>query len=356
MISLMPRSSQPSPDTAWRAVMTRDKGQDGSFVFAVTTTGIYCRPSCPARRPNRTNVRFFDTGRSARDAGFRACLRCHPDETRADPLAAAKALLDTGTGEPLTLERLADRVGLSPSHLQRTFKARFGLSPREYLAARRSTRLKGALRSARSVSRAGYDAGYGSGSRLYEGAAATLGMTPGRFARGGAGLALRYLIVDSALGRLLVAVSDRGVAAVLPGRADRELIAGLAAEFPNAELAPIEPGQDATLAALIDRVAAEVAGQASGPDRIPLDILGTAFQERVWKALQTIPAGATRSYQEVARTIGRPRATRAVASAIARNRLAVLVPCHRVVREDGSLGGYRWGLDTKRRLLDRERT
>ncbi len=351
MISLMPNPPLPSPDAAWEAVMTRDPDRDGEFVFAVTTTGVYCRPSCPARRPNRTNVRFFDTCRAAREAGFRACRRCHPDQTRVDPVAMARNLLDA---DPLTLDQLAGRVGLSPSHLQRTFKARFGISPREYQAARRSARLKNALRESGSVSRAGYDAGFGSSSRVYESAPATLGMTPAAFARGGAGLSLRYLIVDSVLGRLLVALSERGVAAVLPGRSDRDLVAALAAEFPRADRAPIEPGTDAPLAALVDRVAAAVAGQA-GSDAIPVDILGTAFQERVWKALRAIPPGSTRSYQEVAQGIGQPRATRAVASAIARNRLAVLVPCHRVIRQDGASGGYRWGPETKRRLLERER-
>lgn len=356
MITTMPELSRLSSAAAWQAVLDRDQTRDGGFVFAVKTTGVYCRPSCPARRPNRGNVEFFDSGEDARVAGFRACLRCRPDRDRADPLLAAKSILESADGDLVTLDRLGAEVGMSPGHLQRRFKARFGISPREFQAARRSNRLKTALKRSGSVSRATYDAGYGSSSRVYESADARLGMTPSRFAKGGAGLSISYAITDSPLGRLLVAVTERGVSAVLPGRTDAELVGNLEREFPKATISRIDPRADAALGALVSKVVAEVAASAPGLEEVPLDIVGTAFQERVWRALQRIPRGKTRSYGDVARSLGQPLAVRAVASAIARNRLAVLIPCHRVIREDGSLGGYRWGLPTKRRLLDRERS
>jgi AraC family transcriptional regulator of adaptative response/methylated-DNA-[protein]-cysteine methyltransferase len=353
MISFMTSNPAVNPKTAWQAVVRRDPERDGEFVFAVRTTGVYCRPSCPARRPNRANVAFFATGAAARAAGFRACRRCRPDEEWTDPLVAAKAALEEAGGDQVTLDTLARRVGLSPAHLQRRFKARFGLSPKEFQTARRTARFRSALRNGGSVSRATYDAGYGSSSRAYEGSNARLGMTPGRFARGGAGLAIHYQITDSRFGRLLVAATPRGVAAVLLGESDPSLEGALRQEFPNAERTRVELGADDPVTALTSRVASEIAGHRQTD--IPLDLIGTAFQERVWRSLQEIPRGSTRSYRAVARAVGQPRAVRAVASAIAKNRLAVMVPCHRVIREDGKLGGYRWGVTTKQQLLEAER-
>jgi AraC family transcriptional regulator of adaptative response/methylated-DNA-[protein]-cysteine methyltransferase len=351
-----PSPGFPDPASAWIAVAARDAAYDGRFVFAVKTTGIFCRPSCPARRPRTENVEFFADPARARLAGYRACLRCHPDRQveKNDPIAAAHRLLSRDGDDRITLERLAGQVGLSPFHLQRRFKERYGLSPREFAAANRAARLRTALRAGVTVSRATYAAGYGSGSRVYESAAARLGMTPGRYARGGRGLEIRYTTVGSPFGRVLVAVTDRGISTVSLGRTDPELERALAAEFPAAVRTRVDAGADPWLAPLVNRVARTLArGDEPGP-AIPLDLLGTAFQYRVWQALLAIPRGATRTYAEIARAIGRPRAVRAVARAIAANRVAVLVPCHRVIREDGSVGGYRWGIPTKRSLLARE--
>ena len=353
IMSMTPRTIW-TPDTAWAAVLTRNPASDGDFVFAVRTTGIYCRPSCPARRPKQTNVVFFDDGASAREAGYRACLRCRPDQPVKDPVGLAHRLLET-LDERLTLDQLAARVAMSAGHLQRRFKARYGLSPRAFQEQRRRLRLRSALRGGLAVSRATYDAGYGSSSRVYERAAGDLGMTPGQFARGGKGLMIRYTIIDSPVaGRLLVAVTDRGVCAVLPGASDAALEAALASEFPVATRERIDRGADSWLADLVQRVGMQLKGR-SGPAGPPtLDLRGTAFQERVWQALLEVPRGETRSYTDIARTIGKARAVRAVANAIAHNRLAVVVPCHRVVRGDGSLAGYRWGLPMKERLLAAE--
>ncbi|MGE3616347.1 MAG: bifunctional DNA-binding transcriptional regulator/O6-methylguanine-DNA methyltransferase Ada [Gemmatimonadales bacterium] len=351
----MSPSARPAidPETAWAAVGERDSSHDGRFVFAVRTTGVYCRPSCPARRPNRANVEFFRDGGGARAAGYRACRRCRPDEPVRDPLAAARAALEAAGPDRVTLTDLARRVGLSPSHLQRRFTARFGLSPRQFQSAVRSRRLRRSLQEGNSVSRAGYDAGFGSSRGVYEQADGHLGMTPARFASGGAGLTIRYAITDWAFGRVLVAATDRGVCAVLFGTSDPDLVHSLEAEFPEAALTSAGAGGK-ELSRLVASVARRLRG---GPaEDIPLDLLGTAFQEQVWRALREIPAGATESYREVARRIGRPGAVRAVATAIARNRLAVLIPCHRVVRADGSPGDYRWGAPLKRRLIDAERT
>jgi AraC family transcriptional regulator of adaptative response/methylated-DNA-[protein]-cysteine methyltransferase len=344
------------PTAAWAAVQDRDRSADGRFVYAVRTTGVYCRPSCPSRRPKRDNVSFFPETAAARNAGFRPCRRCRPDEPSdgPDPIELAHRLIREDASERITLDRLARKVGLSPFHLHRRFKQRYGLTPREVGAAARAERLKSSLKAGATVSRATYAAGYGSGSRVYEGAAARLGMTPARYARGGRGLAIRYTVVSSVLGRVLVAVTDRGVSAVALGGSDLELERRLAAEFPAATRTRIDTGADPWLADLVNRVAEALAQGGSAGESIPLDLMGTAFQYRVWQALLGIPRGSTRSYAEVARAIGRPTATRAVARAIASNRVAVLVPCHRVIREDGSLGGYRWGVPTKRSLLAAE--
>lgn len=346
-------------DRAWDAVTSRDPTAAGAFVYAVRTTGVYCRPGCASRLPRRDNTLFFGSPADAKLAGFRACRRCRPDRAEqagSDPIDRARELV-VSRDEPVTLAELGRAVGLSPAHLQRRFKERFGLSPRELAASAREARFRSLLKKeGTTVSRATYDAGFGSSSRVYERSSATLGMTPRRYAQGAPGLAIRYTVVGSPLGRLLVAVTDRGVCAVSLGRSDAGLARDLQSEFPKATLTRIDEGDD-WLAGLADRVGRAVAAESpypGGPE-LPLDLVGTVFQRRVWKALLEIPAGETRTYGQIARRLGEPTATRAVARACATNRLAVVVPCHRVIRGDGSLGGYRWGLPAKEALLARER-
>jgi AraC family transcriptional regulator of adaptative response/methylated-DNA-[protein]-cysteine methyltransferase len=271
-----------------------------------------------------------------------------------DPLSLARSLVEETSPAP-ALEDLARRVGLSAGHLQRRFKARYGLSPREYASAARAGRLKKALRSTGTVARASYDAGFNSSSRVYDSAGANLGMTPADYAKGGAGIEIRHAVVESELGLVLIAVTDRGVCAVLPGRSEVALVRALAEEFPAARLRRVDQGADTFLSEMVTRIAAEITGRGIRGSGVPFDFVGTEFQLRVWKALLSIPRGELRCYADVARAIGRPRSVRAVANAIAHNRLAIVVPCHRVVRSDGSLGGYRWGLPLKRRLVDAER-
>jgi AraC family transcriptional regulator of adaptative response/methylated-DNA-[protein]-cysteine methyltransferase len=342
------------PDEAWAAVLARDPRFDGRFVYAVASTGVFCRPVCPSRRPRRRNVSFFATAEAAEAAGFRACRRCRP--VAGDPSPAvraverARAFLDAHPEERVTLERLARVAHLSPAHLQRTFKRLLGVSPREYAAARRAERLREGLRGGKSVSRASFDAGYGSSSRVYEQGATRLGMTPAAYRRGGKGMRVRFSVVASPLGRLLVAGTERGVCAVTLGEDDAELEAALRREFPQAELRRADAG----LQGWTERVVAHLANAAEPLD-LPLDVRATAFQLRVWSALREIPPGSTASYREVAARIGAPAAARAVARACASNPVALVIPCHRVVREDGGLGGYRWGMERKRRLLEAER-
>lgn len=337
-------------------MLGRDRSQDGQFVFAVKTTGIYCRPSCPARRPKRENVEFFSDSAAALAAGYRPCRRCRPEEplpVRPDPLEVVRGLIENDPART-SLGTLARQVGWSPSHLQRRFKARYGLSPRELAAACRARRLKTALRGHGSVARASYDAGFNSSSGVYEAAGPTLGMTPGDYAKGGPGQVIRYTVVGSSLGRVLVAVTSRGVCAVLLGSDDNALSGSLAREFPAATLERVDAGADRFLGGLVERIEREIRGRAAS-DPVPLDFAGSEFQLRVWRALLAIPRGERRSYAEVAAAIGKPKAVRAVASAIASNRLAIVVPCHRVIRGDGSLGGYRWGVPLKERLIEAER-
>ncbi len=350
---MSPHSRQPDPEAAWQAVVERDRTQDGRFVFGVRTTGIYCRPSCPARRPNRENVAFFATPDLARSGGFRPCRRCEPDGLARDPIAMAHHAIETAAPAHLTLDQLADLVALSPSHLQRRFKARYGMSPRVFQQVVRDRRFRVALKRSETVSRATYDAGFGSSSRVYEQAGARFGMTPGRLAKGGSGIEIRFTIIDSPYGRLLTAVTDRGVCAVLLGPDDPTLVSNLAAEFPSAARHRVDDGADGWLADLVAKVAAELRGElGAGP--LPIDLIGTAFQQRVWRALSEVPRGHTQSYRDIAAAIGKPKAVRAVAGAIARNRIAVVVPCHRIIRDDGSIGGYRWGVPTKRQILASE--
>ncbi len=351
----------PPAERAWRAILKRDGAFDGRFVYGVTSTRIFCRPSCPSRRPRHDRVRYFAGPPEAAAAGFRACKRCRPGSDGASDaeraVERARRFLDTHADERVSLARLARESGVSSFHLQRTFKRITGLSPREYAAARRSERLRTALRSEGSVSRATFEAGYGSSSRVYERAHALLGMTPATYRRGGAGMEIRYTIVPSSYGRLLVAATDKGVAAVALGDSDAALVRELGGNFPDAVRTRVDDG-DRWLAGLVEKVAATLkppVGARAKPAAIPIDLAGTAFQWRVWQALTTIPAGETRTYQQLARSIGKPRAVRAVAGACAANKLAVVVPCHRVVRTDGTLGGYRWGLPRKAALLQQER-
>jgi AraC family transcriptional regulator of adaptative response/methylated-DNA-[protein]-cysteine methyltransferase len=351
-------SSQPtiSDDEAWRAVLARDARFDGRFVTAVRSTGIFCRPSCSARHPLRKNVQFFATPSHAEAAGFRACLRCRPKESAFEPSSAtaierAREYLDSHAHETVSLETLARHVGLSPSHLQRSFKQLLGVSPKEYQDARRVRQFKTRLRAGDTVSRATYEAGFGSSSRVYERAGELLGMTPASFRKGGAGLRIAYSIASTPIGRVLVATTDRGVCAVTMGASDSEVVAGLRSDFPNATLERNDDEHATWVRAVIDRV---VDPARATSHRIPLDVDGTAFQWSVWKALQEIPVGERRSYTDVAKAIGRPKAVRAVARACATNRVAVVIPCHRVVREGGAVSGYRWGVERKRKLLDQE--
>ena len=336
----------------WKAIVSRDLAADGRFVFAVTTTGIYCRPTCPSRRPHREHVRFFETAAAAEQAGFRACRRCKPKDAVSPPRARiekARHWLDTHDEAQPTLAALARVAGVSPWHLQRSFTRLYGFSPRDYVAARRVGRLKAALRAGSSSTDAVYEAGYGSPSRVYDEAAGTLGMTPRAYRAGGASEDIRYTVVASAVGRVLVACTARGLCRVALGDADAVLEGELAAEFPKASISR----DDRELRPLARMVVREFSGDPVAAE-IPVDIKATAFQRRVWKALRRIPRGATRTYTEVAADIGRPGASRAVARACAANPLALVVPCHRVVPAAGGTGGYRWGRERKARLLELE--
>jgi len=335
----------------WQQVMARDARQDGRFVFAVRTTGIYCRPSCPSRRPRRDSVEFFANPQQAERAGYRACLRCRPTEISAQAKAVmqARELLD-GAETVTTLAELSQRVGVSPFHLQRLFKRATGLSPCEYQSARRMQQVKRGLRKGDNVTTALYDAGFGSPSRLYEKARQHLGMTPGIYRRAGAGMRIQYGIVASPLGRLLVAVTPRGLCAVRFGESAGELERELRAEFHAAEV----HRDDTAVRRYLQPLLASLRGERVTLD-LPLDVRATAFQKKVWDELKKIPHGETRSYGEVARAIGDDNAVRAVARACASNPVAVVVPCHRVVRSDGNLAGYRWGVGRKKKLLERER-
>jgi AraC family transcriptional regulator of adaptative response/methylated-DNA-[protein]-cysteine methyltransferase len=346
-------STTPSDGEAWRAVEEHDARYDGRFVYAVRSTRVYCRPSCPSRRPSRANVRFFDAPEAAERAGYRPCLRCTPREERslssASAVSRARAFLDAHAGEQISLSELARQAGLSAPYLQRAFKRAFGVSPKEYQDALRSARLKARLRAGDTVSRATFEAGYGSSSRVYERTSQILGMTPAAFRRGGAGMHIVYAIAESDLGPVLVAHTERGVCAVSLGASETALERGLRTDFPKAVIERATADRHEWIQAVLDHIR-----DPRQEPNVPLDVNGTAFQWRVWKALQEIPAGRSRSYGEIASAIGRPTAARAVARACASNRLAVVIPCHRVVREDGGLGGYRWGIDRKQELLERE--
>jgi AraC family transcriptional regulator, regulatory protein of adaptative response / methylated-DNA-[protein]-cysteine methyltransferase len=343
-----------SEDRCWEAVVARDSRRDGEFFFAVSTTGVYCRPSCAARRPRRENVRFFRTPEAAEQAGYRACLRCRPraftGNTESDSVKAICRFIEQHLDEPMTLGRLAKEFHQSPFHLQRRFKAVLGIAPREYADSCRLKMLKRNLQAGDSVTRAMYDAGYGSSSRLYERTASQLGMTPDKYRRGAIAASIRYTIADSPLGRMLIAATERGICSIQLARTDGELIEGLKREFPFAVRRP----DDGELQAWVSTLLHHLRGKDLNSS-LPLDIRATAFQRKVWQYLQSIPFGETKSYIEVAKAIGKPRACRAVARACATNPVAIAIPCHRVVREDGSMGGYRWGLKRKQALLEMER-
>jgi AraC family transcriptional regulator, regulatory protein of adaptative response / methylated-DNA-[protein]-cysteine methyltransferase len=347
----------PAEATMRRALAARDARYDGAFVYGVVTTGAYCRPSCASRRAKPENVRFYATPEEAERAGLRPCKRCRPRDPEPAAVRRMRALaryIEAHAAEPLPLARLARQAHLSPAHLQRTFKVVRGVSPKAYQDAARLRRLKSGLRSGRSVLESIGEAGFGSTSRVYGEAAHSLGMTPSAYRAGGLGETIAYACRDTALGPLLMAGTERGVCFAQFGPSAAALVAQLGEEFPKARLVESRMAASRELDAWIAAFEAHIAGSAPRPD-LPLDLRGTAFQIRVWRFLLRIPEGEVASYSEVAAGIDAPQAVRAAASACAANRIAVLVPCHRVLRGDGGLGGYRWGLERKRALLDQER-
>jgi AraC family transcriptional regulator, regulatory protein of adaptative response / methylated-DNA-[protein]-cysteine methyltransferase len=354
--TLMAAKSEKTSDAqAWQAVLEHDRRYDGMFVYAVKSTGVYCRPGCPSRRPRREMVEFFEEPRQAELAGFRSCKRCRPTELNGErelPQVITRVcrFIDEIIDEGPTLDRLAEVAGVSPFHLQRSFKGALGISPRQYAELKRFLRFKSRLQKGDDVTTAMYEAGFNSPSRLYERSTSSLGMTPSVYKAGAPGQQIRYTIADSSLGRVLIAATEKGVCAVRIGDSDRKLEATLHGEFPRAEIT-----RDDNELALF---AGEIVNAAEGKGiarEIPLDIQHTAFQWKVWQALRNIALGETCSYQQVAKAIGTPAAVRAVANACASNPVALLIPCHRVVRTNGDLGGYRWGVERKKQLLTKER-
>jgi AraC family transcriptional regulator of adaptative response/methylated-DNA-[protein]-cysteine methyltransferase len=338
----------------WQAVVSKDATFDGRFVFAVSSTGVYCRPSCPSRRAQRERVSFFRLPEAAEQAGFRACRRCHPQKARVadsqvEMVQRVCRYIEAQDEASVTLALLSEHVGISAFHLQRVFKSVMGITPRQYADACRIQKFKTRVREGDSITGAMYDAGFSSSSRLYSRAPSELGMTPATYGRGGRGAVINYTIAQCALGHLLVAATERGVCAVRLGDSEEALQIDLRNEYPAAE---IKRADDA-VAKSIQSVLDYLAGKRPRLD-LPLDIQATAFQWQVWESLQAIPVGETRSYSEVAKAVGRPKAVRAVARACASNPVALVIPCHRVIREDKSLGGYRWGLERKKALLEKE--
>jgi AraC family transcriptional regulator, regulatory protein of adaptative response / methylated-DNA-[protein]-cysteine methyltransferase len=336
----------------WRATLSRDARADGTFVLAVRSTHIYCRPSCPARRPLRRNVVFFRTREEAEKQGFRPCRRCRPNEVAGSValVAGASRLLADSGEDGVRFAPLAARLGTTPATLRRAFLQVTGLRPRELAEALRLARFKKMLRAGKGIAEALYETGYGSSSRVYERSNAQLGMTPATYQKGGTGMKIGYTIAKSALGKVLVGATERGVSAVYLGDAEAKLVQELRDEYPRAELAPATDTFERWVKEIVQRVEGK-------PPRIelPLDLQATAFQRRVWQELQHIPRGKTRTYSQVARALGNPKAVRAVARACATNPVSIVVPCHRVIREDGNLAGYRWGLSRKEQLLAQER-
>jgi AraC family transcriptional regulator of adaptative response/methylated-DNA-[protein]-cysteine methyltransferase len=340
------------PNECWRAVQERDSNTEGRFVYAVKSTGIYCRPTCPSRRPRRVNTLFFSTPKAAEREGFRPCRRCQPHETAAITLRIKQVCryLEEHQDSSTDLGTLAALVHLSPSHLQRTFKQVMGISPREYADALRLQQFKTHLREGQPVTDAMTEAGYNSASRLYERTPSHMGMTPTSYRKGGKDMKIGYTTGDCSLGRLGLAATTKGICFLELGKSDAELLTHLENEFPAAELYQNDPDLQPWITAALRLLE----GETTAAD-LPLDVQATAFQRRVWTLLQQIPYGSTRTYGEIARELGQPRAARAVGRACATNPISLLVPCHRVVREDGQLGGYRWGIERKEALLKRER-
>jgi AraC family transcriptional regulator of adaptative response/methylated-DNA-[protein]-cysteine methyltransferase len=340
-------------DSQWQAVVTRDSASDGKFVFAVSSTGVYCRPSCPARRPRRENVTFFRRPQEAESAGFRECMRCRPKalngNSRQAMIKSICRYIEQHLDEPITLAQLGAEFRQSPFHLQRTFKSVLGITPKQYADSCRMRGFRQNLKAGHSVTRAMHEAGYSSTSRLYSRTAAELGMEPGKYRRGAIAAPVRYTCADSPLGRILIAATDKGICSIQFASSDEELEQGLKQEFPYA----MRRRDDDALAEVVQNLTRHMRGLATAQS-IPMDIQATAFQRRVWSYLQSIGFGETRSYSEVAKAIRRPSAVRAVARACAANPVAIAIPCHRVLRSNGDLGGYRWGLDRKKALLEIE--
>jgi AraC family transcriptional regulator of adaptative response/methylated-DNA-[protein]-cysteine methyltransferase len=353
-MQLTMKSSSGADESRWATVLARDARADGAFVYAVRTTGVYCRPSCPSRRPRRESVAFFSGPDAAELAGYRECRRCRPRAGAAVPAGLAEvrracALIEKRASQPLTLAEIAAHVGLSPFHLQRTFSRLVGVSPRGYQDAVRAGQFRDGLRRGAAVSAAVYDAGYGSISRVYERKPTGPGMTPAAYRRGGRGMDMTYTIVDSPVGRLLVGGTAKGICSVKLGDRDERLEEDLRREYPEARVTRNASAFGDWVRALL----AQLNGSRPHVD-LPLDVQATAFQWKVWRYLQSIPIGATRTYSDVARAIGEPKAVRAVARACATNPVCIVVPCHRVVGKDGSMTGYRWGVNRKKRLLRME--
>ena len=351
------RSTSPSvaDDPRWARIVARDKTADGHLWYSVVTTGVYCRPSCPSRAANAKNVQLHDSLEGAKATGFRPCKRCNPDGLSADAenvalVAKVCRIIEESEEEP-SLEELSEAVGRSPSYFHRMFKAITGVTPKEYATAHRAAKVRHGLASGSSVTEAIYDAGFNSSGRFYEKSTDMLGITPSQYRAGGNNEDIRFAVGQTSLGAILVASTNKGVAAILLGNDPDELVRDLQDRFPKAHLIGADNGYEALVARVVGFVEAPKIGL-----NLPLDVRGTAFQERVWKALQEIPAGATVSYAEIARRIGAPKSVRAVAGACAANNLAVAIPCHRVVRNDGAVSGYAWGVDRKRSLIDREAT
>jgi len=341
-------------ERCWQAVERRDRDSDGEFFFGVVTTGVYCRPSCPARRPLRQNVRFYRTPEEAERDGLRPCRRCHPRDPASERVRKLCRYIESHCDQSPDLSELAARAGLSRFHLQRSFRAAVGVSPRQYAEACRLRRLKQGLREAGNVTAAVYDAGFGSSSRVYERADTRLGMTPNQYRQGGRGVAVQYVAVESPVGLMMVGATDRGLCFVQFGDTREELLERLRREYPAATLEPMRDPRDPEFCKWVDALTRHLEGDQPRLD-LPLDIRATAFQMRVWSYLQSIPYGEVQSYGEVAAGIGQPSAVRAVARACVTNPVAIAIPCHRVIRGTGELGGYRWNLARKRGLIDLER-
>src|SRR5262245_50734990 len=360
MIATTANTSKPAPpsvahDPRWARIVARDKAADGQLWYSVATTGVYCRPSCPSRIANPKNVQLHDTLEGARATGFRPCKRCNPDGSSIDRknaalVAKACRLIEAGDEEP-SLQELAGAIGRSPSYFHRLFKAVTGLTPKEYAAAHRAKKVRQGLASCTTITEAIYQAGFNSSGRFYENATGMLGMTPSRYRAGGTSEKIKFAVGQTSLGAILVASSTKGVAAILLGDDPDELLRSLQDRFPKAHLI----GGDGDYESMVAGVVGFVEAPRLGLD-LPFDVRGTAFQQRVWQALREIPIGETVCYAEIARRIGSPQAAHAVAAACAANNLAIAIPCHRVVRTDGALSGYAWGVERKRALLDREAT